>query len=350
VAAVALALLPSPFLGLPPPEWLAWPSVLLFGAGVGASELIARYRDAPFVALRTGSALWYIFVNAVAALIAYALILLFDQKFGFDGTKATVVQAMVAGFGAMVFFRSSLFTMKVGDNDVAVGPAIFFQVLLFATDRDCDRQRAKPRSEKVADIMQGVSFEQASDALPNFCFELMQNVPASEVQQFRQVVDALASSSKMGDSVKALNLGLMLINVVGSQVLRAAVKALGEQIQGPAKLEIDVLTRLQGSDFSKAYPLLVDVCFIMSGAGTLDSKKKAKESLLNEMAPLAQQAGLDNGNKMTILGLALQRAVGDAVLLTALLHIWDGIKLSDPAEDRGAGAAPQVPEIPSQEE
>src|SRR5215207_186145 len=91
--------------------------VPLFGAAVGASELIARYRDAPFVALRTGPAGWYIFVNAVAALAAYVLILVFDVRFGFGTTaepmKLAVTQALVAGFGAMVFFRSSLLTMKV---------------------------------------------------------------------------------------------------------------------------------------------------------------------------------------------------------------------------------------------
>ena len=309
-----------------------WVLVPLFGAGVGASELIARYRDAPFAALGTGSARWYIFVNAIAALLAYALIVVFDQKFGLTGKQAVVVQAMVAGFGAMVFFRSSLFTMKVGETDVGVGPAIFFQVLLFATDRACDRERAEPRSTEVNAIMQGVSFEQAREALPNFCFELMQNVPAGEVQQFRQVIDALASATKMRDSVKVLNLGLMLINVVGNQVLRAAVDALGEKIQGPAKLEVEVFSGLQVADFNKAYPLLVEVCFIMSKYGTREQQAASKQAVLDELQPLASRPDLDNGSKMTLLGLSLQQKVGDTVLLAALVHLSDGIKLQQPTK------------------
>jgi hypothetical protein len=316
---------------LPSARTCLWIVVPLFGACIGAAELISRYRDAPFVAVRTPSALRYILINALAALAAYALVILFDQNFGFTGRQAAVVQAMVAGFGAMVFFRSSLFTMKVGETEVAVGPGIFFQVLLFATDRSCDRERAEPRSTEVNAIMQGVSFEQARDALPNLCFELMQNVPPAEVQQFRQIIDALASATRMRDSVKVLNLGLMLMNVVGSQVLRAAVGALGEKIQGPTKLELAVFSKLQEADFAKAQKVLVDVCFIMSRYGTPDNQAAAKNAVLQELSPLVNDATMSNDAKMTLLGLSLQQRVGDAVLLAALEQVANGIKLNPSA-------------------
>jgi hypothetical protein len=312
------------------PAWLWYVAVAAFGAGVGASELIARYRDAPFLALRTGAARWYIFVNCAAALAAYTIIVSFDWSFGAEPGQKAWVQALVAGFSSMVFFRSSLLTMRIGDTDVPFGPGIFFQVLLFATDRECDRARAGPRSDLVNQIMKGVSFDQARDALPSYCFELMQNVPASEQQRFRQVVDALASS-RMRDNVKVLNLGLMLMNVVGSRVLNAAVRALGVKIQGPAKLELEVITRLQAVHFAKAFPLLVDVSFIMSQFGTDEERAKAKQAVLDEVGPLTANPAIDNGTKMTILALSLQTRVGDAVLLSALVNASDGIKAEAPA-------------------
>lgn len=315
-----------------------------FGAAVGSSEILARYRDAPFTALRTVWARVYIIANAVASLAAYVLIVQFDA---FGGTQKQLVQALVAGFGAMVFFRSALFTVKVGETDVAVGPALFFQILLTATDRQCDRERAEPRSELVAEIMKGVSFERARDALPSFCFELMQNVPPAEQQQFRQVVDALSSSS-MRENVKVLNLGLMLINVVGNQVLRAAVRTLGEKIQGPAGLEIPVLTLLQKADFDKAFPLLVDLAFVMSRFGSDDDRKMAREAVIAEISPLIQQRDIDNGTKMTFLGLSLQQRVGDAVLITALAQIADGLKRAEPSAD---GSPPSfASDFPPQQE
>jgi hypothetical protein len=329
--------------------YLWYIGVPLTGAAVGATEVIARYRDAPFLAVKTAPARLYVLVNGLAALFAYVLIRNFDFTFGAE-KQITLVQALVASFGSMAFFRSSLFSMKVGETDVAVGPAIFFQVLLFATDRACDRERAEPRSADVTRIMQGVSFELARDALPSFCFELMQNIPASEQQQFRLVIDALASSTKMRDSVKVLNLGLMLMNTVGHQVLEAAVRALGEKIQGPAKLELDVFTALQRADFDKAYPLLVDVAFIMSKYGSADAQKSAKDAVLNEIKPLTAEPDLDNGIKMTQLGLSLQQRVGDAVLLAAMAHIGDGIKLQrKPPPDEASAApanAPPAGEVP----
>jgi hypothetical protein len=331
--------------------------VPLIGAAVGATEVIARYKDAPLLAVRTGPAILYVFVNALAALFAYVLIVNFDFKFGAT-TQVALVQALVASFGSMAFFRSSLFSMKVGETDVAVGPAIFFQVLLFATDRACDRERAEPRSTEVNRVMQGVSFELARDALPNFCFELMQNIPASEQQQFRLVIDALASSTKMRDSVKVLNLGLMLMNAVGRQVLEAAVRALGEKIQGPTKLELEVFTALQKADFGKAYPLLIDIAFIMSKYGTPDEQATAKKAVLEEIKPLKDRPDLDNGSKMTQLGLSLQQKVGDTVLLAALAHIAGGIRLerdrsrdetADEIANRRPGQAPENGQLPAQE-
>ena len=331
------------------PTSLWYIGVPLIGAAVGATEVIARYKDAPLLAVKTGPARLYIVVNALAALFAYVLIRNFDFTFGATN-QVTLVQALVASFGSMAFFRSSLFSMKVGDADVAVGPAIFFQVLLFATDRACDRERAQPRSDEITRIMQGVSFDLARDALPSFCFELMQNIPASEQQQFRLVIDALASS-KMRDSVKVLNLGLMLMNAVGHQVLDAAVRALGEKIQGPAKLELDVFTALQKADFDKAYPLLVEIAFIMSKYGSAAEQAAAKQAVRSEIDPLVAQHNLANGIKMTQLGLSLQQRVGDAVLLAALAHIADGVRLQvrdvtapakqDDKDGEGAKTAPR---------
>jgi hypothetical protein len=191
--------------------------------------------------------------------------------------------------------------------------------------RECDRERASPRSTQVNTIMKGVSFELAKDALPAFCFELMQNVDPAEQQQFLQTVAAL-SSTQMPGSIKTLNLGLMLMNVVGVEVLSAAVQTLGVRIQGPAKLEIEVFTKLQQADFARAYPLLVDECIIMSQFGTDAERDKLKENILKECEPLKNNAGLDNGSKMTLLGLSLQQRVGDAVLLAALVQTADSIK------------------------
>src|SRR6185312_503914 len=144
------------------------PSVLAFflGSAVGASELVSRYRDAPALALRTAPAVLYVGINGLASLAALTAVGQFHWLADLGGPSMDpfsreILQALLAGFSAMALFRSSLFTIRVGNADIGIGPAAFLQILLTAADRACDRERAKPRAAAVQEIMSGVSFEKA---------------------------------------------------------------------------------------------------------------------------------------------------------------------------------------------
>lgn len=203
-------------------------AVAFFGGAVGSGELVARYRDAPASALLTRPAMTYIAINAATACAALWIILDNNWTFG-EGEGALSRQVLVAGFGAMAFFRSALFTVRVGDNDVQVGPSAFLQIILGAADRAVDRSRAEHRTAAVREIMGRVSFEKAQEALTSHCFALMQNLSGDEVAQIAQTLEDIGGSN-VTDEVKSLNLGLLLMNYVGDDVLRAAVAALGDQI------------------------------------------------------------------------------------------------------------------------
>ena len=97
--------------------------VALFGLGIGLGELVSRYRDAPLRAVGSAPALLYMVVNACAALGALALIRVFEVDFGIGVEKVEQVrwtQLFVAGFASMALFRSSLFTVRVGDQDIGI--------------------------------------------------------------------------------------------------------------------------------------------------------------------------------------------------------------------------------------
>jgi hypothetical protein len=197
-------------------------------------ELVARYRDAPTRALFTLPALLYVLLNSAASAAALFAIAVFDWTFGVDAANTQAVtwtQLLVAGFGSMVLFRSALFVVRVGENDFQMGPGAVLQVFLQAADRAVDRTRAEPRAATVARIMKEVSFDKAKAALPAYCFALMQNVSAEEQSQFGRLVNGL-QAAEMDSSIKSLNLGLALMNLVGEPVLEAAVKTLGPKITG----------------------------------------------------------------------------------------------------------------------
>jgi hypothetical protein len=209
------------------------------GLAVGATEMMARYRDAPFAPLFSVPGLFYAAINAGAASLAYHLILSLEIEF-----SSPIFRVLTAGLSAMAFFRSGLFTVRLGDSDVAVGPNLILQILLQALDRAYDRDRATPRSINTVQIMSGISFAQAKNALPSICFNLMQNVADSEREALRNEVDALDGQTDISDEGKSLILGLALMNIVGYKTLRAAVNALGTTVQESKPIDRSLLIEM----------------------------------------------------------------------------------------------------------
>jgi hypothetical protein len=202
----------------------------LLGILVGLAELVSRYRDAPQSVLYKPPALVYLVLNGAASGLALALIRAYGWTFGAGADTVRWVQLLVAGVGAMALFRTSLFTVRAGDRDIAVGPATFLQIFRDAADRAVDRLRARDRSSKVGDLMDGLDYQKASEGLIPYSLALMQNVPDDEQQKLVQGVKLL-DAEPIEPAIKVRILGLLLMNVVGPNVLSAAVDALREQLK-----------------------------------------------------------------------------------------------------------------------
>ncbi len=210
-----------------------WPYLIVasLGALVGGSELISRYRDRPGSLIRVPSTWAYVLINAGAGVAALLLTHAFRWTFGaHDPDVVRATQVLVAGLGSMALFRSAVFTVRVHDEDVSVGPSALLSSLLAAADRGVDRVRAQHRSAETRRMMSRVSFESSRLALPTLCLALLQNVSAEDQRDLRTAVDALAASD-MTDPQKALNLGLLLMNIAGPEVVGAAVETLGVEIE-----------------------------------------------------------------------------------------------------------------------
>lgn len=201
------------------------------GAFVGAGELVSRYRDAPVRALGCAPAYVYIAVNVAAACAAYGLANAFNWHFGTAGGEgARWSRVLASGFGAMALFRSSLFIVRVRDQDVGIGPSSLLKSLLDAADRGVDRVRGTQRANEMEKLLQGVSWDRARTDLPALCLGLMQN--STIVEQ-----DALAGAIRdieqgdLDDDVRVLLVGLELLNLAGIGVLRGAVALVKDGVQ-----------------------------------------------------------------------------------------------------------------------
>ena len=206
-------------------------AVAVLGALVGAAELVSRYRDAPARAVYNLPAAIYIALNLAASIAALAIIHVYGWTFGVNGAVAQRwAQVGIAGTSAMALFRTSLFTLRAGDHDIGIGPSTFLQIFREASDRAVDRLRAKARGDQVGELMTGIDYDKASQGLPPYCLALMQNVPDDDQVKLKDSI-VLLNNAAIDPAIKVRILGLQLMNVVGPNVLLAAVDALHDQMQ-----------------------------------------------------------------------------------------------------------------------
>lgn len=202
------------------------------GGLTSVGELISRYRDAPVRPLIKRPAWAYISFNVAASLSALCIIRVFGWTFSAAGEgPIRLTQLFVAGFGSLAFFRTSLFVTRAGGQDIGIGPSALLASILGAADRSVDREQARHRSEVVVKIMDGVIFTKAQAALPTYCLALLQNVTPEEEISLANDVAALANKDGMSERQKSLALGLRLMNLVGEDLLRAAVIALKSELE-----------------------------------------------------------------------------------------------------------------------
>jgi hypothetical protein len=223
-------------------DWLDWSAAILLGVSVGIGELISRYRDEPYRAIISLPAIVYLIVNGAASAGALVLINAFGITFGFDPQdpqtlpELRVTRVLVAGFGAMAFFRSSFFVVRVESQDVQVGPQSFLNAILKATDTAVDRGRALARADEVKRAMKDVDWEKAKSSLPAFCKALRQNLSDTDKNAIDREMQSIQGSDSEKE-VKVFNMGLLLMDYMGFRALSAARNTLEDRILTDAALD-----------------------------------------------------------------------------------------------------------------
>jgi hypothetical protein len=222
--------------------WFGWRgveyvAVACCGAGLGATELLSRYRDAPFTTLSQRWALYYLAINAVLAVVCLVLVQtiasgIVPESHG-DGLKKAIYEVLIAGFGGAIFFRSAIVRSKIGGEDFGVGPSFVIDTLLAVTDRQVDRQRGIDRID-YGKLVDGLSLAIIQDVIAPYAMNLLQNLSAKEREDLTTQMSAL-NTAKVDEDLKPLITSQMIINLVGSDVLAKAIKALDPIIQKKKK-------------------------------------------------------------------------------------------------------------------
>lgn len=200
----------------------------IFSGLVGYGELVSRYQDNPGRLYGASPTPIYILVNVAAGMAAFGIV---RATHALDKTDPPwLYQMLLASFGAVAFFRTSLFTVRVGGTDVGIGPSAMLQSMLTATDRMLDRDQAEGRAEDVASIMRTVDYTKARATLPILCLILVQNLSEADQESLGRQIDSLDKRTDVDLQSKSIVLGVYLIRMVGADVLERSVTALAPYI------------------------------------------------------------------------------------------------------------------------
>jgi hypothetical protein len=225
---------------------LAWQLTIagtLAGA-VGLAEIVARYRSEPSFALRRFTAWSYILVNTAAGVGALFLVRAFGWTFG-QTDNIDLWRSLIAGFGALAVFRSSLFVTKVGETEVNVGPSQVLTSILDTFDRAIDRKCAA----KIADGISQEGLDELDPArvistLPVLCLASMQNFSTADQALLATELGKIKQNEELKPRAKMRATIVQLAKFLGNELVEKVLKG-SISILRPNPVE-DVIDQTRG--------------------------------------------------------------------------------------------------------
>jgi plasmid maintenance system killer protein len=210
-------------------------ATFVFGALVGLSEILSRYRDEPMLATATASGMSYLAFNGAISAVAFGVLRKYPEKILPVLNNDLCLTAVAAGFGAMVIFRSKLFTFKSSDgNEYPIGPAIALDTILKMIDSQIDRRRATERQKRVFDSMFAIhDFARAADYMEASLLSF-QNLSPDDKKQISTTIDQYRTTTKWPDTLKGLGLGFAFLSIAGEDNFDVVVANLRQYVASQA--------------------------------------------------------------------------------------------------------------------
>jgi hypothetical protein len=212
-------------------------AAVFFGVLVGASEIIARYRDEPGAALLSLPGLIYLLINGSISAAALSLLRYYHASVLPALNDDQLMMSIVAGFGAMVVMRSKLFSFKTaGDEEFAVGPDAVITIFLRSVDRAIDRWRSVSRQRLVFRSTQNIAYSIRVADFFKGSLAAYQNLSNDEKSELSKVIDAVEKQPGLDPQLKLMAMAFGFLNISGEgnfSELMADLKSFLRQTQEP---------------------------------------------------------------------------------------------------------------------
>lgn len=220
-------------------EILAYCCVFLIGILAAFTELLSRY-DKPKLIFTKFPSLFYIGLNAAAAIIAYKYIDSLGIKFKInDSDNSEISKIILAGTSSLLILRSSFGIYKKGDQTLEIGVSGIVKIILNFCDRKFDQIFSEKKLKDIEGIMENgtykVDYEKAKKDLPILCMKMMTNLSLEESVSLGSDVANLDQPDQNNNKLlfnksKVISLGFIISKYTGTVLLKKAVESLKDDI------------------------------------------------------------------------------------------------------------------------
>jgi hypothetical protein len=202
-----------------------------FGVLVGAAEILSRYKDEPFLAMKTLPGLGYLGLNGLISAAAFGLLKHYSKEVLPSLSDDPLMTSFVAGFGAMAVMRSKLFSFKTErGEEFAVGPDAVITTFLRSVDRKIDRIRSAARQTIVLDQVSKI--KDPKNKAPVFLIHSLasyQNLSTDEKTEIAKAIQELSSKS-LDPDVLLMAIGFGFLNLTGESNFSLLMTQLGNHL------------------------------------------------------------------------------------------------------------------------
>lgn len=206
-----------------------WILAFLIGVIVGLSELMSRYSVLKKI-FQEYSSVFYLLINGFSCIMGYFLFVELELF-----SNHETLRILFSGFSSLTVIRSSIAKYQIGDQNFDAGLSSILNIFLNHADKAFDQEKSKEKLDIVSPIVEGVDFKKAKLRLPITCFSLMDNVSDSEQKNVSTEVWKLEQDKNLDNHTRVVNLGIILANITGYELLKKTVDQLGDSIKNDQK-------------------------------------------------------------------------------------------------------------------
>jgi hypothetical protein len=180
-------------------------------------EIITKFPDEPLKSLGTTEALIYHAVNGGIAAFSLWVLVLFKVSSQTDLDKLKIVLA--ASLGSMAVMRSKLFNVKVGEEDISVGPEQIVKVFFRFMEESIGRVRALSRINFVTEVMNNLNFQN----IRTHTIAMLDSVQTLSVERKTDLetkMSRISEAEPQEPQLKSYLLGFLLLDAMGEAFVR----------------------------------------------------------------------------------------------------------------------------------